>query len=78
MLGRQQVSRWSGHNSHTKQKRLGEPNEAVSVSVGGHHICAVTTGGGIKFWGSGFSVQLGNGFELISHTPVDVIGFADK
>jgi alpha-tubulin suppressor-like RCC1 family protein len=47
---------------------------AAQVSVGGTHVCAVTTTGGAKCWGYGGNGQLGGGASVSRATPVDVVG----
>jgi alpha-tubulin suppressor-like RCC1 family protein len=44
----------------------------VSLDLGRHHSCALTSEGGIKCWGSG--AQLGNNTAADSRVPVDVLG----
>ena len=50
---------------------------AAAVVTGGHHTCAIGTGGVVMCWGSNQYGQLGNGSIIDSAAPVAVTGVSD-
>jgi alpha-tubulin suppressor-like RCC1 family protein len=52
----------------------GVSGNAAAVAVGVYHTCALTRAGGVKCWGFNSVGQLGDGSNLGSASPVDVVG----
>jgi len=69
-----QVGDGTTDNRSTPVDVAGMSNGMADIAAGLYHTCALTTGSGVKCWGSNTSGQLGDGTRTNRHTPVDVVG----
>ncbi len=63
-------------NRATPVDVFGLSSGVIQISLGAHHTCAVTSGGGAKCWGFNLFGQVGDGSPqaAFSKIPVDVLG----
>ena len=52
-------------------------DDAIGVTVGGGHSCALSATGHVSCWGRGFNGELGDGANQKRPTPVPVVGVTD-
>ncbi len=66
----------TGDKSTVPVDVLGLTSGVAALGSGGHsnHICAITTGGGLKCWGRNHWGQVGDGTTTTRLAPVDVVG----
>ncbi len=69
-----QVGDGTTTDRHTPVDVSGLTSGQAAVTVGNQHGCALSTGGGLKCWGSNVGGQLGDGTTTQRNTPVIVGG----
>jgi alpha-tubulin suppressor-like RCC1 family protein len=67
-----------GDNSTTPRNVPGNVSGLLTgvsaIAVGGSHVCALTTAGGMKCWGRNVNGAVGDNSNIQRLTPVDVLG----
>ena len=73
-----QLGNGSTTNSSTPVSVIDNGNiNAIAVSAGDDHTCAVLASGTVQCWGYNGSGNLGNGSTMSSSTPVSVTGISN-
>ena len=62
------------NDRNTPVNVIGLSPDVVSTAAGFGHTCALISNGGVKCWGNNRDGQLGDGTNILSFMPTDVIG----
>ena len=71
------ISTNSFPSGHFKTVEVTGISNAISVSAGGSHTCALLSDGSIKCWGYNYDGQLGDASNTTRITPVNVAGISN-
>jgi alpha-tubulin suppressor-like RCC1 family protein len=63
--------------SHSTPVPVSGISNAIAISAGGEHTCALLSGGGVDCWGANYYGELGDGSAEMRLTPVPVSGITN-